>query len=89
MGVFDDPVLDDPVADDPVLDEPAGSTPADLGPAAHEQVVFCQDPASGLRAIIAIFSTALGPAVGGTRFAPYASEDDALADVKRLSRAMA
>lgn len=55
----------------------------------HEQVVFCQDPASGLRAIIAIYSTALGPALGGTRFYPYATEDQALADVLNLSRAMA
>jgi valine dehydrogenase (NAD+) len=55
----------------------------------HEQVVFCQDEASGLRAIIAIYSTALGPALGGTRFYPYASEADALADVLNLSRAMA
>jgi valine dehydrogenase (NAD+) len=55
----------------------------------HEQVVFCQDPASGLQAIIAIYSTALGPALGGTRFYPYASEADALADVLNLSRAMA
>ena len=39
----------------------------------HEQVVFCQDRPSGLRAIIAIYSTALGPALGGTRFYPYAS----------------
>ncbi len=61
----------------------------DLAGAGHEQVVFCQDPASGLRAIIAIWSTALGPALGGTRFHPYATEDDALADVLRLSRAMA
>jgi valine dehydrogenase (NAD+) len=57
--------------------------------ASHEQVVFCNDPSSGLRAIIAIYSTALGPALGGTRFYPYASEDDALADVLNLSRAMA
>jgi valine dehydrogenase (NAD+) len=55
----------------------------------HEQVVFCNDPASGLRAIIAIYSTALGPALGGTRFYPYASEADALDDVLNLSRAMA
>ncbi|MDP9436957.1 MAG: valine dehydrogenase [Actinomycetota bacterium] len=60
-----------------------------LKDAGHEQVVFCQDPASGLRAIIAIYSTALGPALGGTRFYPYASEDAALADVLALSRAMA
>lgn len=54
----------------------------------HEQVVHCQDPASGLRAIIAIHSTALGPALGGTRFHPYASEDDALDDVLALSSGM-
>ncbi|HEY1619345.1 MAG TPA: Glu/Leu/Phe/Val dehydrogenase dimerization domain-containing protein [Streptosporangiaceae bacterium] len=50
--------------------------------------MFCQDQASGLRAIVAIHSTALGPALGGTRFYPYASEDAALADVLNLSRAM-
>lgn len=54
----------------------------------HEQVVFAQDPASGLRAIIAIHSTALGPALGGTRFHPYASTDAALRDVLDLSRGM-
>jgi valine dehydrogenase (NAD+) len=59
------------------------------GPAGHEQVVFCQDAQSGLQAIVAIYSTALGPALGGTRFYPYASEDEALADVLNLSRAMA
>jgi valine dehydrogenase (NAD+) len=55
----------------------------------HEQVVYCQDPASGLRAIIAIYSTALGPALGGTRFYAYPSEEAALHDVLELSRAMA
>ncbi|MEO3785943.1 Glu/Leu/Phe/Val dehydrogenase [Actinocorallia sp. B10E7] len=54
----------------------------------HEQVVFCADKASGLRAIIAIHSTALGPALGGTRFYPYATEEEALADVLELSRGM-
>lgn len=54
----------------------------------HEQVVFCHDRASGLRAIIALHSTALGPGLGGTRFYPYPSEDQALADVLNLSRAM-
>jgi valine dehydrogenase (NAD+) len=54
----------------------------------HEQVVFCRDEPSGLRAIIAIHSTALGPALGGTRFHPYRSEEDALADVLHLSCAM-
>jgi valine dehydrogenase (NAD+) len=56
--------------------------------AGHEQVTFCHDRPSGLRAIIAIHSTALGPALGGTRFYPYLSEDAALADVLNLSRAM-
>ena len=60
-----------------------------LESAGHEQVVFCQDKATGLRAIIAIYSTALGPALGGTRFFPYASEADAVRDALDLSRAMA
>jgi valine dehydrogenase (NAD+) len=55
----------------------------------HEQVVFCQDAPTGLRAIIAIYSTALGPALGGTRFHPYPSEEAALDDALDLSRAMA
>jgi valine dehydrogenase (NAD+) len=57
--------------------------------AGHEQVVFCNDPSTGLRAIIAIYSTALGPSLGGTRFYPYADEAAALADVLELSKAMA
>ncbi|MGH3347122.1 MAG: Glu/Leu/Phe/Val family dehydrogenase [Nocardioides sp.] len=59
----------------------------ELGPT-HEQVVFANDPATGLRAVIAIHSTALGPALGGTRFYPYASTDDAVRDVLNLSRGM-
>ena len=55
----------------------------------HEQVVFCHDRATGLRAIISLYSTALGPGLGGTRFYPYPSPDEALADALRLSRAMA
>ncbi len=54
----------------------------------HEQIAFCSDASSGLRAIVAIHSTALGPALGGTRFRPYADEEAALDDVLRLSRAM-
>ncbi|MFF8843627.1 Leu/Phe/Val dehydrogenase [Streptomyces sp. NPDC015127] len=54
----------------------------------HEQVVLCQDRASGLKAVIAIHSTALGPALGGTRFYPYASDEDAVADALNLSRGM-
>jgi valine dehydrogenase (NAD+) len=64
-----------------------GTPPA--GRADHEQVVFCQDHRTGLKAIIGIYSTALGPALGGTRFYPYRGEDEALADVLRLSVAMA
>lgn len=54
----------------------------------HEQVVFCNDPESGLRAIVAIHDTSLGPALGGLRMYPYESEEDALTDVLRLSRGM-
>lgn len=53
-----------------------------------EQVAFCHDAETGLRAIIAIHSTALGPSLGGTRFYPYASESDAVVDVCRLARGM-
>jgi valine dehydrogenase (NAD+) len=55
----------------------------------HEQVVFCHDKPTGLRAIIAIYSTALGPGLGGTRFYPYASEAEAVHDALELSRGMA
>lgn len=54
----------------------------------YEQVVWCHDPGSGLRAIIAIHSTVLGPALGGTRFHAYADEAEALTDVLRLARGM-
>ncbi|MFF8280551.1 Leu/Phe/Val dehydrogenase [Streptomyces lateritius] len=54
----------------------------------HEQVVLCQDRATGLKAVIALHSTALGPALGGTRFYPYASEAEAVADALNLSRGM-
>ncbi|MFZ1609693.1 MAG: Glu/Leu/Phe/Val dehydrogenase [Chitinophagales bacterium] len=54
----------------------------------HEQLVFCSDPASGLKAIIGIHNTVLGPALGGTRFWNYTSEADAIVDVLRLSRGM-
>ncbi len=53
-----------------------------------EQVAYCHDAATGLRAIVAIHSTALGPGLGGTRFYPYASEEDALIDVCRLAKGM-
>ena len=54
----------------------------------HEQVVFCSDDKTGLKAIIAIHNTNLGPALGGCRMWPYASEDEAIRDVLRLSRGM-
>ncbi|MEU5272952.1 Glu/Leu/Phe/Val dehydrogenase dimerization domain-containing protein [Streptomyces hygroscopicus] len=60
----------------------------ELGTAGHEQVVFCRDPATGLRAIVAIHDTRLGPALGGTRFYLYTSEAKALTDVLRLSQGM-
>src|ERR671934_2602544 len=54
----------------------------------HEQVVFCYDRQTGMKAIIAIHDTALGPARGGTRYKRYDSEEEALDDVLRLSRGM-
>lgn len=54
----------------------------------YEQVVFCQDKHSGLKAIIGIHDTTLGPALGGTRIWDYKSEEEALIDVLRLSRGM-
>jgi len=54
----------------------------------HEKVIFCTDAACGLTAILAIHSTVLGPAAGGCRMYPYASTEDALADVLRLSKGM-
>jgi leucine dehydrogenase len=54
----------------------------------HERVLFCRDPGAGLSAIIAVHSTALGPAAGGTRQWTYASDEDAIYDVLRLSQGM-
>ncbi|MDX1655710.1 MAG: Glu/Leu/Phe/Val dehydrogenase dimerization domain-containing protein [Candidatus Competibacteraceae bacterium] len=54
----------------------------------HEQVVFCCDPESGLKAIIAIHNTNRGPSLGGCRMWPYQSDEEALRDVLRLSRGM-
>jgi leucine dehydrogenase len=59
-----------------------------IGTDSHEEVLFGVDHATGLQTIIAIHSTALGPALGGTRFFPYPSETAALEDVLRLSKAM-
>ena len=54
----------------------------------HEQIVFCHDKGTGLKAIIAIHDTTLGPALGGTRMWNYKSEAEAFKDVLRLSRGM-
>ena len=59
-----------------------------MGEYGHEQIVFVRDDKVGLKAIIAIHNTVLGPALGGTRFWNYATEDEALFDVLRLSRGM-
>ena len=62
----------------------SGAAPGD----SHEQVVLCHDRDSGLKAVIAIHSTALGPALGGTRFHPYASEEEAVQDALNLAHGM-
>ncbi|GAQ17538.1 leucine dehydrogenase [Oceanobacillus picturae] len=54
----------------------------------YEQLVFCQDKSSGLKAIIAIHDTTLGPALGGTRMWTYKSEEDAIEDALRLAKGM-
>src|SRR4051794_37269560 len=54
----------------------------------YEQLLFCQDRESGLKAIIAIHDTTLGPALGGTRMWTYDSEEDAIIDALRLARGM-
>ncbi|MEA1903840.1 MAG: Glu/Leu/Phe/Val dehydrogenase [Actinomycetota bacterium] len=60
----------------------------DVAREGHEQVLYGYDKVSGLKTIIAIHSTALGPALGGTRFFPYETEEDAFKDVLRLSKGM-
>ncbi|KGO88577.1 leucine dehydrogenase [Flavobacterium rivuli WB 3.3-2 = DSM 21788] len=65
---------------DPVFGQPSFND--------HEQVVFCHDKDTGLKAIIGIHNTVLGPALGGTRMWSYANEWEALNDVLRLSRGM-
>jgi glutamate dehydrogenase/leucine dehydrogenase len=73
------------------ISESPASTPTDLfsriQSLGFEQVQFCHDRTTGLRAIIAIHDTTLGPALGGIRMRPYASEEEALTDVLRLARA--
>ena len=60
-------------------------TMAEMG---HEQVVICSDPSVGYRGILAVHSTKLGPALGGTRFWQYATDEEAITDALRLSRGM-
>lgn len=73
-------IEDTNLADNPVI--------AQMSKYNHEQILFCNDNATGLKAIIAVHNTVLGPALGGTRMWPYASETEALNDVLRLSRGM-
>lgn len=61
---------------------------AQMGKYNHEQLLFCNDNETGLKAIIAVHNTVLGPALGGTRMWTYANEMEALNDVLRLSRGM-
>ena len=61
---------------------------AQMSKSNHEQILFCNDNATGLKAIIAVHNTVLGPALGGTRMWMYNNEMDALTDVLRLSRGM-
>jgi len=65
-----------------------GSVFNQLSKCSHQNVVFCSDEDTGLKAIIAIHDTTLGPALGGTRMWTYSTEADALSDVLRLSRTM-
>jgi leucine dehydrogenase len=59
-----------------------------IGEHEHEQVVFCYEPSCGYKGIIAIHDTTLGPALGGTRFWNYASDQEAIIDALRLARGM-
>ena len=59
-----------------------------MGEHGHEQLVFCSEPSVGYRGIIAIHNTTLGPALGGTRFWNYATEEEAIVDALRLAKGM-
>ena len=72
----------------PFVTQDSCSVFGQMAPDDHEQVVYCYDKGTGLKAIIAIHNTTLGPALGGTRIWDYAAEGDALTDVLRLSRGM-
>jgi leucine dehydrogenase len=73
-------IVETTLGENPVLER--------MGKYNHEQLLFCNDNATGLRAIIAVHNTTLGPALGGTRMWPYKTELEALQDVLRLSRGM-
>jgi leucine dehydrogenase len=73
-------IQDTSLADNPVISQMTKYN--------HEQLLFCQDNATGLKAIIAVHNTILGPSLGGTRMWSYANEMEALNDVLRLSRGM-
>lgn len=73
-------IEDTNLADNPVI--------AQMSKYNHEQILFCNDNATGLKAIIAVHNTVLGPALGGTRMWAYNNEIEALTDVLRLSRGM-
>ncbi|WP_199120937.1 Glu/Leu/Phe/Val dehydrogenase [Pedobacter sp. ASV28] len=72
----------------PENSSPINSVLEQLSLSGHKKVVFCNDPDTGLKAIIAIHDTTLGPAIGGTRMWNYNSEAEALEDVLRLSKGM-
>src|SRR5690554_2366394 len=59
-----------------------------MGEYEHEQLVFCYEPSIGYKGIIAIHNTTLGPALGGTRFWNYATDEEAIVDVLRLAKGM-
>jgi leucine dehydrogenase len=73
------------ITDKELIDNPVIAQMSNMG---HEQILFCNDEATGLKAIIAVHNTVLGPALGGTRMWTYANEMEAINDVMRLSRGM-
>ena len=82
------PAFDAPASGDPAPGQAVFEQMRDAGDDRFEQIAFCHHGPSGLRAIVAIHSTTLGPALGGTRFWPYETERDAITDVCRLARGM-
>ena len=77
---------------DPAVEKEGGKDPMsifnEMAKYGYEQLVFANDEASGLHAIIAIHDTTLGPALGGCRMWPYESEEDAIIDALRLARGL-